>query len=95
MVATNKGYMEEMDALLKGGADVNATHEVKKLISIKINISILLINPSQGTGWTAIFFAAKNGNVEFVQNFLHHKAKIELDVSCKHGVKCRIIIRLR
>ena len=29
MVATNKGYVEEMDALLEGGADVNATHEVK------------------------------------------------------------------
>lgn len=29
MVATNKGYVEEMDALLEGGADVNATHKVK------------------------------------------------------------------
>lgn len=28
MVATNKGYVEEMDALLEGGADVNATHKV-------------------------------------------------------------------
>jgi hypothetical protein len=32
MVATNKGYVEEMDALLEGGADVNATHKVRKMI---------------------------------------------------------------
>ena len=41
---------------------------------------------SQGTGWTAIFFAAKNGSVEIVQNLLHHKAKTELDVSCKYSL---------
>ena len=31
MVATNKGYMEEIDALLEGGADVNITHKVQKI----------------------------------------------------------------
>lgn len=35
----------------------------------------------QATGWTAVFFAAKNGSVEIVQDFLRHGAKIELKVS--------------
>ena len=31
MVATNKGYKEEIDALLEGGADVNVKHKVRKV----------------------------------------------------------------
>ena len=97
MVATNKGYVEEMDALLEGGADVNATHKVDIIIrkigvvlshlniinmyTIIMHCGINFVVSSQGTGWTAIFFAAKNGSVELVQNLLHHKAKTELDVS--------------
>ena len=30
MIATNKNYKEEIDALLEGGADVNYPHEVIK-----------------------------------------------------------------
>ena len=42
MVATNKSYKEEIDALLEGGADVNATHEVRKVehLSLSLNITI-------------------------------------------------------
>ena len=49
--------------------------------TIIMHYGINFVVSSQGTGWTAIFFAAKNGSVELVQNLLHHKAKTELDVS--------------
>ena len=34
MVATNKGYEDEIEALLEGGADVNYTHEVRNLLPV-------------------------------------------------------------
>ena len=80
MVATNKGYVEEVDALLEGGADVNATHKVN---NSHINHYSKFVISSQETGWTAIFFAAKNGNIKIIQILLYHNAKTELDVSCK------------
>ena len=60
MVAINKGYVEEMDALLEGGADVNATHKVYYKKNWSSHLLCILsscgVISSQGMGWTAIIF---------------------------------------
>ena len=71
MVATNKGYVEEMDALLEGGADVNATHKVcynkqsSKYNNIKVYtchcVVLILLFLHRGRGGLQYFLRQKMG----------------------------------
>ena len=87
MLAINKGHLDLVQTLVHGKVDLNKAHPVSHVytfnsISAIVLLTRVIITIQQETGWTAIFFAAKSGNLEIFRELLKGGADTEIEVSC-------------
>ena len=87
MLAINKGHLDLVQTLVHGKVDLNKAHPVSRLytfnsISAIVLLTRVIIIIQQEMGWTAIFFAAKSGNLEIFRELLKGGADTEIEVSC-------------
>ena len=80
MIAINRKKPKVVNALLESDSiDVNLLHKVHIVKIILLGLTTVLF--SQETRLTALFLAAKNGNVDICEKLLQHGAVDEIDVS--------------
>ena len=78
MLATQNGYASAVQTLLRDGkADPNITDKVQCCLCHADHV-LLFIVCVQTSGWTAIFFASKQGNTEITRQLIGHGARLDI-----------------
>ncbi len=82
MLASSKGHLDAVQALQRGGADLNKEHPVSVLhVPQRPNIIPCMNNCMvvcvQESGWTALFFAAKAGKSDVFRELVCRGAVTE------------------
>ena len=79
MLATKEGHASVVKTLLVGRADPNITDKVYCcLLHVWMMYILLLIVCAQTSGWTAIFFAVEQGNLEITELLIKGGAKLDI-----------------
>ena len=81
MLATQRGHAQVVKTLIDGKANPNITDKVQCCLVVFascVDHVLLMIVCVQITGWSALFFAAKEGNVEIARLLIGSGANVEL-----------------
>ena len=78
MLATQNAHASVVKTLLDGRADPNITDKVYCCLPSCVDHVLLLIVCAQTSGWTAIFFASKQGNTEIARQLIGHGARLDI-----------------